>query len=179
MINSWPTVPLGEVLQERQEVPSSDALAGGEIRVLAKIGFDDGRIQLRSDSETRTGMILVKPGDLVISGINAAKGAIAVYGEENTEPIAATIHYGAYIANKERVDVKYLWWLLRSGTFRDLLLEHVPGGIKTELKAKRLLPIPVPPPSAFRAAADCGANRGTGRQDQRGPRIATGSEVRM
>ena len=69
-----------------------------------------------------------------------------MYGEENTQPIAATIHYGAYIPNKERIDVRYLWWLLRSGTFRDLLLEFVPGGIKTELKAKRLLPIPVPFP---------------------------------
>jgi type I restriction enzyme S subunit len=91
-------------------------------------------------------MILIRPGDLVISGINAAKGAIAIYGEENTEPIAATIHYGAYIPNKQRVDPRYLWWLLRSGTFRDLLVEHVPGGIKTELKAKRLLPIPIPLP---------------------------------
>jgi type I restriction enzyme S subunit len=49
--------------------------------------------------------------------------------------------------NKGRVNVKYLWWLLRSGTFRDLLYRYVPGGIKTELKSKRLLPIPVPLPS--------------------------------
>jgi len=140
-------VPLGEVLTERQEVPSAEALANGDIRIVSKIGFNDGKIQLRNGSETRTGMILVRPGDLLISGINAAKGAIAIYGEENTDPIAATIHYGAYLPNKDRVDVKYLWWLLRSGTFRDLLYTYVPGGIKTELKAKRLLPIPVPLPS--------------------------------
>lgn len=143
MNNSWPLVPFGEVLTERQEIPPLDALAMGGIRILAKIGFDDGRIQLRTGTETRTSMILVRPGDLVVSGINAAKGAIAIYDDGNTEPIAATIHYGAYIPNRKRVDVRYLWWLLRSGTFRDLLLEFVPGGIKTELKAKRLLPIPV------------------------------------
>jgi type I restriction enzyme S subunit len=147
MSGTWPAVLLGEVLTERQEIPSADALANRDTRIVAKIGFNDGKIQLRTGSETKTGMILVRPGDLLISGINAVKGAIAIYGEENTEPIAATIHYGAYQPNKDRVDVKYLWWLLRSGTFRDLLYMYVPGGIKTELKAKRLLPIPVPLPS--------------------------------
>jgi type I restriction enzyme S subunit len=147
MSKAWPMVPLGEVLTERREAPSVEAVAKGEIRIVAKIGFNDGKIQLRSGTETKTGMILVRPGDLLISGINAAKGAIAIYGEENTGPIASTIHYGAYIPNKDRVDVKYLWWLLRSKIFRDLLDSYMPGGIKTELKAKRLLPIPVPVPS--------------------------------
>jgi type I restriction enzyme S subunit len=85
----------------------------------------------------------------VISGINAAKGAIALYGPENTEPIAATIHYGAYTPKPDRADLSFLWWFFRSQFFRDLLAEHVPGGIKTELKSKRLLPIPIPlPPMA-------------------------------
>jgi len=91
-------------------------------------------------------MILVRPGDLLISGINAAKGAIAIYDESASEPAAATIHYGAYIPNPENVDVRFLWWMLRSRFFQELLFEYVPGGIKTELKAKRLLPIPVPLP---------------------------------
>ncbi|MGD0650332.1 MAG: restriction endonuclease subunit S [Verrucomicrobiia bacterium] len=146
MKHKWPNVPLGEVLRERQETPPADALASGEIRIVSKIGFNDGVIQFRADGETKTGMILIRPGDLVVSGINAGKGAIAIYDEQNTEPVAATIHYGAYIPNKDRVDVRFLWWLLRSGAFRELLLEYVPGGIKTELKAKRLLPIPVPLP---------------------------------
>jgi type I restriction enzyme S subunit len=147
MTEPWPMVRLGEVLTERQEVPSTKALASGDIRIVAKIGFNDGKIQLRSGFETKTDMILVRPGDLLISGINAAKGAVAIYGEENTEPIAATIHYGAYIPKKDTVDVEYLWWLLRSKIFRDLLDRYVPGGIKTELRAKRLLPIPIPLPS--------------------------------
>lgn len=146
MTSCWPNVPLGDILAERKEVPADDALSNGKIRIVAKVGFSDGRIQFRADGQTKTGMILIRPGDLVISGINAAKGAIAVYDEQNIEPIAATIHYGAYIPNKVRVDVSYLWWLLRSRTFRDLLLQYVPGGIKTELKAKRLLPIPIPLP---------------------------------
>ena len=139
-------VPLGEVLTERKEVPSPEQLESGEVRIVSKIGFDDGKIQLRVDGQTKTGMILIRPGDLVVSGINAAKGAIAIYSEENKHSIAATIHYGSYIPNKNRVDTKYLWWLLRSNFFRDLLFQHVPGGIKTELKAKRFLPVPIPLP---------------------------------
>jgi type I restriction enzyme, S subunit len=92
-------------------------------------------------------MILIRPGDLVVSGINAAKGAIAVYDESAANPIAATIHYGAYTPKRHLVEPRFLWWMLRSRFFRELLLEHVPGGIKTELKPKRLLPIPIPLPS--------------------------------
>lgn len=143
---SWQATPLGEVLVERKEKPSLADLSSGTTQIVAKIGFDDGRIQLRSDTETRTGMILVRPGDLVVSGINAAKGAIAIYGDENKDPIAATIHYGAYIPHRDRVDVRFLWWLLRSQVFREILDTNLPGGIKTELKAKRLLPIKVPLP---------------------------------
>jgi type I restriction enzyme S subunit len=147
MTDAWPMVPLSEILTERQQVPSTEGLENGEIRIVAKIGFEGGKIQLRADGRTKTGMILICPGDLVVSGINAAKGAIAVYGEENTQPIAATIHYAAYIPNKARVDVSYLWWFLRSAVFRSLLLEYLPGGIKTELKARRLLSVRVPLPA--------------------------------
>ncbi len=69
-----------------------------------------------------------------------------MYGQQNSRPIAATIHYAAYFPNERRVDIQFLWWLLRSATFRDLLLEYLPGGIKTELKPARLLQVPVPLP---------------------------------
>lgn len=147
MSKAWPQVQLGKVLTERQERPKADDLLTGRIRIIEKIGFNDGQIQIRTDFTTKTGMILVRPGDFVVSGINAAKGAIAIYAEENKAPVAATIHYGCYIPNKKSIDIKFLWWMLRSRFFRELLFEYVPGGIKTELKAKRLLPIPIPLPS--------------------------------
>jgi type I restriction enzyme S subunit len=147
MRQNWKTISLKEVLTERQETPNDEALINGDISVIAKIGFNDGKIQLRTDNNTKTGMILIRPGDLVVSGINAAKGAIAIYGEKNIKPIAATIHYGAYVPNKELADIQYLWFFLRSQTFQELFLKYVPGGIKTELKAKRLLPIPIQLPT--------------------------------
>ena len=138
--------PLGEILTERQQTPSIDAILAGDVPIVSKIGFDEGRIELRDTFDTKTGMIQIEPGDLVVSGINAAKGAIAIYGEENHRPIAATIHYAAYIPNKDKADIHYLWWFLRSGEFRRILNRHLPGGIKTELKASRLLPISIPLP---------------------------------
>ena len=72
MSRPWAMVPLGQVLKERQDTPSTAALLNGKIRVVAKIGFNDGQIQLRVDSKTKTGMILARPGDLVVSGINGS-----------------------------------------------------------------------------------------------------------
>ncbi|MDO9635010.1 MAG: restriction endonuclease subunit S [Paludibacter sp.] len=145
-MNDWPKVRLGEILTERRETPDSNDLDSGRVKIVEKISFGTGQLQLRSNGSTKTGMILVRPGDLLISGINAAKGAIAIYDESASADIAATIHYGAYIPNRGDVDVRFLWWMLRSRFFQELLFEYVPGGIKTELKAKRLLSIPVPLP---------------------------------
>jgi type I restriction enzyme S subunit len=147
MTKGWQETLLGEVLTERKETPTAESLDSGEVSIVSKIGFNQGKIELRSDGKTKTGMILIRPGDLVVSGINAAKGAIAIYDEKHHKPIAGTIHYGSYIPNKERVDIKYLWWFLRSAAFREIVQHHVPGGIKTELKSKRFLSVPIPLPS--------------------------------
>lgn len=142
--NRWPLVPLGEVLIERRERPSLDEILSGACQIVSKISFETGKLHFRTDRQTKTGMILIRPGDLVVSGINAYKGAVALY--EGSTNACATIHYGSYAVNAVRADPKFLWWLLRSHRFRELLEQHVPGGIKTELKAKRLLPIPIPLP---------------------------------
>lgn len=113
---------LGEVLTERQEKPLIDDLITGKIGVVGKISFTDGKIQLRATAETKTNMILIKSGDLVLSGINAEKGAVAIYNEN--PPIAATIHYGSYFPNKEKVDIKFLWYFFRSHVFKDLLIQN-------------------------------------------------------
>jgi type I restriction enzyme S subunit len=147
MTNGWQTVQLGEVLTERKETPTPESLENGEVGIVSKIGFNEGKIEVRVDGKTKTGMILAHPGDLVISGINATKGAIAIYPETAKKTIAATIHYGAYIPNKDRVNINYLWWFLRSATFKDIVQDHIPGGIKTELKSRRFLAVPTPLPS--------------------------------
>jgi len=145
-MKSWPVVKLSEVLNERREVPDAEALSRGDIKIVSKIGFENGRAELRQELGTKTGMISVRPGDLLLSGINASKGAIAIYGADNNDPVAATIHYGAYSVVPERADITYLWWYLRSNPFREILFRSLPEGIKTELKSKRFLPLEIPLP---------------------------------
>lgn len=146
MKHPWKTVPLGSVLIERRETPTEIELLSGMTPIVSKIGFHNGQLELRDGGQTRTKMIRIQPGDLVISGINAGKGAVAIYPSDRQSPIAATIHYSSYSPVPGAVEIRYLWWLLRSHYFREVLVQQVPGGIKTELKPNRFLPITVPLP---------------------------------
>lgn len=139
-------VTLAEVLVPRDESPDAEALLTGRLRVIAKIGFGDGQIKFRDDATTNTDMILVRPGDLVISGINAHQGAIALYDDD--VPAAATIHYATYEVRQDRIAPRLLWYLLRSEIFKERLRRALPGGIKTELTPDRLLSVSVPLPAA-------------------------------
>ena len=84
-------------------------------------------------------MIIVMPHDLVISGINVAKGAIAVH--QGDKPIAATIHYSSYTFDKTKIDIEYFKRFLQSPSFVETLQAQVKGGIKTEIKPKQFLPL--------------------------------------
>ena len=86
--------PLSFVLTERQEIPDPEDISSGRIPIVSKISFSTGMIELRETTKTRTKMILIRPGDLVISGINAHQGAVAIHTGKT--PIAATIHYSTY-----------------------------------------------------------------------------------
>lgn len=54
MTHRRPIVPLSEVLEERLERPPADQIVAGQIKLVAKIGFGDGRIQLRNSGVTNT-----------------------------------------------------------------------------------------------------------------------------
>jgi type I restriction enzyme S subunit len=142
----FPRVRLEEVLLPRRDRPDIAKIESGEIQVVSKISFADGRIELRSSAQTKTGMILVHPGDLVISGINATKGAVAIFNPHASSLVAATIHYSSYAPRRDKIDIRFLWWLLRSEIFRESLLVQLPGGIKSELKPDRFLQVVIPLP---------------------------------
>ena len=142
-MNEWQKVKIGNFLKVREGKykPDDDAIA--DLKRLNKIDFS-GRIHL-SDKPTKTDMIIVNSGDLVISGINVAKGAIAVH--QGSEPITATIHYSAYEFDESKIDIDFLKRFLKSPAFISALQEQTKGGIKTEIKAKTLLSIVVQLPS--------------------------------
>ncbi len=130
---------LGDVLKNREGryKPDDPEIAG--LKRIDKINFS-GQFFL-SDKSSNTDMILIKKGDLVISGINVEKGALAVY--EGEEDILATIHYSSYIFNTTKIDIDFLKVFLKSPDFVQLLKKQVPGGIKTEIKPKHILPLEV------------------------------------
>ena len=139
MAARWKKRKIGQFLFERKgKYQPDDEIVTG-IKRIDKIDFS-GNFYIATKS-SKTNMILVKPGDFVISGINVSKGALGIYaGEENT---TATIHYSSYTFDTEKINVEYFKRFLKSPEFVRLLQEQVKGGIKTEIKAKHLLPLEI------------------------------------
>ena len=138
-MSQWKKVRIGEFLTERTGRYKPDDSTIAQYQRLDKIDFS-GTIHI-SNKPTKTDMILVQPGDLVISGINVAKGAVSVY--QGTEPVCATIHYSAYTFNEKIVDLDFFKFFVKSPAFLEALKQHVKGGIKTEIKPKHLLPLEI------------------------------------
>ena len=137
---AWKTVEIGSFLKERKDRFKPEEANTLGLKRIKKIDFQ-GRIHVIDHKPTKTNMILVKKGDLVISGINVEKGALSVYEED--EDALATIHYSSYEYDKNQVDIEYLKWFLKSRTFQNIVKEQAGGGIKTELKPKKVLPLKI------------------------------------
>lgn len=142
-MSEWKKVKIGDFLTEREGRFKPEDKAIAHYKRLDKIDFL-GTIHL-STKPTKTDMILVYPGDLVISGINVAKGAITVY--QGKEPVCATIHYSSYTFNSALVDLDYFKYFVKSPAFVEALKQQVKGGIKTEIKPKHLLPLEISIPN--------------------------------
>lgn len=135
----WKKIQISRFLKEREGRYAPDDKAVRGLKRLNKIDFS-GEIHL-SDKSSKTDMIIVEPGDLVISGINVSKGALAVYKGE--EPIAATIHYSSYIFDESQINIDYFKRFVKSQAFVQTLKDQVKGGIKTEIKPKHFLPLEI------------------------------------
>lgn len=133
----WKNFKLGDLLKNRDDRFKPKDKRIQNLKRIEKIDFS-GNLYV-SDKISNTDMILVKPGDLVISGINVEKGAMSVY--DGKDEITATIHYSSYSYDAEKIDIDFLKLFLKSPEFKSALKEQVPGGIKTEIKPKHLLPL--------------------------------------
>ena len=138
-MSEWKKVKIGDFLTEREGRYKPDDSKISKYKRLDKIDFS-GNIHI-SDKPTKTDMIIVHPGDLIISGINVAKGAVAVY--QGDEPVCATIHYSSYTFDSSKVDLEYFKYFVKSPAFIAALQKQVKGGIKTEIKPKHLLPLEI------------------------------------
>ena len=142
-MSEYTKVKISDFLTERQGRYKPDEKKIAAYKRLEKIDFS-GMIHI-SEKPTKTDMILVYPGDLVISGINVAKGAVAVY--QGKEPVCATIHYSSYVFDEKKVDLEYFKYFVKSPSFVSVLQQQVKGGIKTEIKPKHLLPLEITIPN--------------------------------
>ncbi len=142
---NWKKTTLGNYLKVRKDrfKPTDEKIRN--LKRIEKIDFA-GNIFI-SEKPSNTGMILIKKGDLVISGINVEKGAMNLY--EGEEDLVATIHYSSYSFDRNTLDIDFLKHFLKSKKFKELLKEQVPGGIKTEIKPKHLLPLVVDFPDSL------------------------------
>ncbi len=136
---TWQKVKISSFLKERESRIKPEEANKMGLKRLNKIDFSG--ITHLSDKLTNTDMILIKPGDLVISGINVEKGAVAVY--QGDKDILATIHYSAYIFDKNKIEIEYFKNFLKSRAFQDIINSQIRSGIKTELKAKHFLPLEI------------------------------------
>lgn len=143
---SWQFVQINTFLKERKERFKPHEANSIGLKRIEKIDFT-GIFHIVDHKQTNTNMILIKKGDLVISGINVEKGALGIY--EGEEDVLATIHYSSYQYNKELINIDYLKWFLKSLTFQNILKEQVGGGIKTELKPKKFLPLKIHLPDIY------------------------------
>ncbi|MFV0228521.1 restriction endonuclease subunit S [Empedobacter falsenii] len=141
----WIDVKFSDFLKERKGryKPNDEAIKG--LKRIEKIDFS-GQIYI-SDKPSKTDMILVKDGDLVISGINVEKGAMNIF--HGNEDVVATIHYSSYTYDTNVIELEFLKHFLKSKKFKDVLKEQVPGGIKTEIKPKHLLPLQIQIPKSL------------------------------
>ena len=137
-MSNWQKVKIGDFLFERKGryKPNDEQIAN--LPRIEKIDFS-GNFHI-GNKDSKTDMILIKDGDLVISGINVAKGAIGIYSGED---VTATIHYSSYTFDSNKINVEYFKRFLKSSEFIELLNEQVKGGIKTEIKPKHILPLEI------------------------------------
>jgi type I restriction enzyme S subunit len=138
-MGEWQKIKIGQFLFERKGKYKPDDKAISGLKRVNKIDFS-GNFHIVQKS-SKTNMLLIKPGDLVISGINVEKGAMGIY--DGDEDVTATIHYSSYTFDAEQINVEYFKRFLRSAEFIRLLKEQVKGGIKTEIKPKHILPLEI------------------------------------
>jgi type I restriction enzyme, S subunit len=138
-VENWQKTKIGDFLFEREGryKPDNEVISG--LKRIDKIDFS-GNFHI-AQKPSKTNMILVCSGDLVISGINVSKGAMGIY--HGDEDVTATIHYSSYTFDTSKIDLEYFKRFLKSAEFIRLLQEQVKGGIKTEIKPKHLLPLEI------------------------------------
>lgn len=138
----YPNIILKELIKPKYEKIKKEEYKGN-LNIISKIAFNDGKIYFRELRETGMDLYKAVKGDLITSKINVHQGAIAICSED----LVCSTHYQIYEIDYSRVNPTYLVTLMRSSKFLKTLNLEKAGGIKNEVGAKHLLnfEIPFPP----------------------------------
>lgn len=142
--SNWPTVRLGEIAKIRSEIIPDEQIQDGTVNLLDRISFDEGKVFSGKRTTTQMTMFRARPGDIIVSKINARKRAIGIVRDGNN--VGVTIHFRALIPDTTKTNTEFLWLALRS-TYCTQQFEVETGGIgKGEISEERLLQIAIPLP---------------------------------
>ena len=120
---SWRKVKIGEFLFERKGLidPNNNELFS--YRKIEKIDFSKGKIFLCDYSQTKTKQIIVKNGDLVFSGLNIEKGAIAI--NDLNEDLVVSANYSTCEVDYSKINKEFLKFFIKSPSFKSLLINNL------------------------------------------------------
>lgn len=141
--SSYPFKKLKSLIQPAKEKIKLNDYKG-DLRVVKKISFNDGKIHLREENETKMDLYVLNPNDLLVSKINFHQGALAI---NKFEKIVCTTHYQPYIIDKEQVFDEFLILCLRTSKFQQYLDFLRAEGIKNEATYEFIGDLEIPLPS--------------------------------
>lgn len=144
----WPVIKLCKIAAFRFEPAEEAEIKSGRVALLDKISFEEGAIHYSCRANTKMAQYKAYKGDIVVSKINARKGAVGLV--ESELPIGATVHFRVLAPDASRVNAKYLKLALRSSFCRNQFEILTGGQGKGEISEERLKQVEVPfPPLAI------------------------------
>jgi type I restriction enzyme M protein len=134
---------LGVTFREHPEPNRRNEYDFAEVNRIGTVRFK----ALQSVKYAPTELWIVREGDLVLSGIDAVVGAVAVAGSDVDGMVMSQEMYSYHVKDPLRASVVYLQLLLRSRAARELLEGLITGtSNRTRLEnPEQLLDLPIPP----------------------------------
>ncbi len=116
----------------------------GDLPVISKISFADGKIHLRDEKQTGMDLYKLNLNDLLVSKINFHQGAVAI---NKIGDLVCSTHYQPYKINYSKINPDYLILVIRSNVFKDFLSFLRADGIKNEATYEFIGSLQIPLPS--------------------------------
>ena len=122
-MSGWQKTKIGEFLFERKGLIDPNEKDLFLLRKIDKIDFAEGKIFLTQYLPTKTKQIIVKQDDLVFSGLNIEKGAIAI--NDFNQDLVVSANYSTCEINYSKINRDFLKIFIKSPSFKKLLTDNL------------------------------------------------------